>query len=161
MQKIIVSDTSCISYLIQINSLNLLQVIYGEIIIPEAVNREILNLKNQTLLEFKTAGWIKILPAKNLSNVKEYLQILDRGELEAISIALDLDADLLIIDEKLGRTIAASMGFDITGLVGILITAKNKGLIDSVKAVLDKLILLGCRISNHLYNTALKSCNEL
>jgi predicted nucleic acid-binding protein len=57
--------------------------------------------------------------------------------------------------------VATNIGFDITGLVGILITAKSKNLILSVKDALDKVILLGCRISEKLYNIALKSCNEL
>jgi predicted nucleic acid-binding protein len=163
MQKIIVSDTSCISYLLQINLLHLLQIIYGEIIIPDAVNEEILQLKNKghNLSEFKNANWIKICQANNLSNVNDYKYILDKGELEAISIAIELKADLLIIDEKLGRIVATNIGFDITGLVGILITAKSKNLILSVKDALDKVILLGCRISEKLYNIALKSCNEL
>jgi predicted nucleic acid-binding protein len=162
MQKIIVSDTSCIGYLIQINLLHLLQTLYGEIIIPAAVNDEILQLENKehTLSEFKNADWIKIYSTHNLSNVSKYKNILDRGELEAISIAIELEADLLIIDEKLGRVVATTIGFDITGLVGILITAKNKNLILSVKKALDEVILLGCRISNTLYNIALKSCNE-
>lgn len=163
MQKIIVSDTSCIGYLIQINLLNLLQIIYGEIIIPDAVNEEILQLKNKgyNLSEFKNANWIKPYRANNLSNVDDYKYILDKGELEAISIAIELKADLLIIDEKLGRIVATNIGFDITGLVGILITAKNKNLIISIKDALDKVILSGCRISEKLYNIALKSCNEL
>ena len=162
MQKIIVSDTSCIGYLIQINCLNLLQIIYGDIIIPTAVNEEILQLENKghALSEYQSAEWIKIYPAADLSNVKEYKNILDKGELEAISIAIELKADLLIIDEKLGRIVAKTIGFEITGLVGILITAKNKGLIPSVKNALDKVNLLGCRISEKLYNIALKSCNE-
>lgn len=163
MQKIIVSDTSCIGYLIQINSLNLLQAIYGEIIIPKAVNDEILQLENKghSLLEFKSSEWIHIYPANNISNVKEYQYVLDQGELQAISIAIDLHADLLIIDEKLGRIVATSMGFEITGLVGILITAKSMNLIPAVKEKLDEVISLGCRISKKLYNIALKSSNEL
>lgn len=162
MQKIIVSDTSCIGYLIQINLLHLLQTLYGEIIIPAAVNDEILQLENKgyILSEFKNADWIKIYSTHNLSNVSKYENILDRAELEAISIAIELEADLLIIDEKLGRVVATTIGFDITGLVGILITAKNKNLILSVKKALDEVILLGCRISKTLYNIALKSCNE-
>src|SRR6185312_15266629 len=149
-------------YLIQINLLHLLQTLYGEIIIPAAVNDEILQLENKghILSEFKNADWIKIYSTHNLSNVNKYKNILDRGELEAISIAIELQADLLIIDEKLGRIVAKTIGFDITGLVGILITAKNKNLILSVKKALDEVILLGCRISNTLYNIALKSCNE-
>lgn len=149
MQKIIVSDTSCIGYLIQINLRNLLRILYGEIIIPVAVNEEILQLENKghLLSDFKNADWIKIYSANDLSNVKDYKSILDRGELEAISIAIKLKADLLIIDEKLGRIVSRTIGFNITGLVGILITAKNKGLITSVKGTLDKVILLGRRIS--------------
>lgn len=122
MQKIIVSDTSCIGYLIQINLLYLLQSLYGEIIIPMAVNDEILQLENKEniLSEFKTSDWIKIYSANNLSNVKEYKNILDKGELQAISIAIELNADLLIINEKLGRIVATTIGFDITGLVEFL-----------------------------------------
>ena len=163
MQKIIVSDTSCIGYLIQTNLLHLLQILYGEIIIPYAVNKEILQLENKgyILSEFKNATWIKIEQANNLLNVEQYKFILDKGELEAISIGIQLKADLLIIEEKRGRTIAKNIGFDITGLVGILIVAKNKNLISSIKDILDKVRLLGCRISEKLYNTALKSCNEL
>ena len=157
MQKIIVSDTSCIGYLIQTNLLHLLQILYGEIIIPYAVNKEILQLENKGYI----ATWIKIEQANNLLNVEQYKFILDKGELEAISIGIHLKADLLIIDEKLARTIAKNIGFDITGLVGILIVAKNKNLISSIKDILDKVRLLGCRISEKLYNTALKSCNEL
>lgn len=163
MQKIIVSDTTCIGYLIQISCLDFLRIIYGEIIIPDAVYNEILPLESKgfSLTEFKKANWIKIYPANRLANVKEYKHILDIGELQAISIALELNADLLIIDEKLGQIVATNIGFDITGLVGIFITAKNINLITSVKDALDKVILLGCRISEKLYNTALKSCNEL
>ncbi|MEO9003278.1 MAG: DUF3368 domain-containing protein [Ginsengibacter sp.] len=126
------------------------------------MNDEILQLENKEniLSEFKTSDWIKIYSTKNLSNVKEYKNILDKGELHAISIAIELNADLLIIDEKLGRIVATTIGFDITGLVGILITAKNKNLILSIKTALDKVILLGCRISKKIYNIALKSCNE-
>lgn len=155
MQKIIVSDTSCLGYLIQINSLSLLQIIYGEIIIPVAVFDEIIQLekKGYDLSEFKNATWIKTYSADNLSNMNDFKSILDKGELQAISIAIDLKADLIIIDEKLGRIVASSMGFDIT--------AKDKNLISSVKDALDKVILLGCRISKKLYNTTLKSCNEI
>src|SRR5665213_2646131 len=114
MQKIIVSDTSCIGYLAQINQLSLLQIIYGEIIIPETVNAEILNLeiKGHNLFHYKTADWIKIYQDTDLSNVQQYQSVLDKGELQAISLAVDLKADLVIIDEKLGRIVATSMGFD-------------------------------------------------
>jgi len=163
MQKIIVTDTTCIGYLIQINCLNILQIIYGEIIIPKAVYHEILPLENKgfDLTEFKKASWIKIYSANHLAKVEEFNHILDIEELEAISIALELNADLLIIDEKLGRIVATNIGFDITGLVGVFIAAKKMNLIISVKDALNKVILLGCRISKQLYNTALKSCNEL
>ena len=162
MQKTIVSDTSCIGYLIQINRLDLLQMLYGEIIIPTGVFEEVLQLEERGYLlsEFKNASWISIQKPMDLSNVRDYKHLLHKGELQAISLAIELNADLLIIDEKIGRIVAANIGFDITGLVGILITAKNMNLIASVKENLDKVILSGCRISEKLYNIALKSCNE-
>ncbi len=60
----------------------------------------------------------------------------------------------------MGRLIAKQIGFDITGLIGILITAKMKGHIISIKEILDNLIVLGFRISKNLYITTLITCNE-
>ena len=77
---------------------------------------------------------------------------MDPGEAEAIVLAIELEADALLIDEKKGRKIAEEHGIIITGLLGILIIAKSENLISEVKPILDKLIFeTGFRINPKLY----------
>jgi hypothetical protein len=138
---IIVSDTSPISNLLQINRLELLHVIFGEVIIPPSVEQEILALEKFQidLAAFHSAGWIKLRQPADLKAVNALKHDLDSGESEAIVLAQELQADWILLDERAGTQIAESLGLKPIGLVGILIIAKEKGLISSVTLVLDEL----------------------
>jgi predicted nucleic acid-binding protein len=160
---IVVSDTSCISNLLLIGQIDLLQKIYSEIFIPLAVYNEILLLEKsgKDLSYFKSRNWIfieknftrniSLLPPKNI----------DAGEAEAIDLAIYLKADRLLIDERKGSVLAKELGIITIGLLGILKIAKENHLILSVKNLLDQLIENNFWLSNKLYNTVLKSVNEL
>ena len=159
---IVVSDTSCISNLLLIHQLDLLQKIYLEIYIPPIVYNEILELEKsgQNLEEFKTKSWI-VVESKFKRNISlTPPKYVDAGEAEAIDLALHLKAERLLIDERKGTLLANKLGITTIGLLGILIIAKENNLIPSVKVLLDQLIKNKFWLSNNLYQQALKSANE-
>jgi len=157
---LIISDTSPITNLIRINRLDLLKLLYTEVVIPEKVQDELLNYENQKT-ELEKRAWIIVKKVSNSNEVKKLEAELDAGEAEAIVLAKELDADLLIIDERKGRKIAEANGLKIIGLLGVLIQAKRKGYVKDLKPLLNELIdSVGFRVSKKLYNRILKEVNE-
>ncbi|MBE9111055.1 DUF3368 domain-containing protein [Nodosilinea sp. LEGE 07298] len=162
---IVISDTSAITNLVAIQHLQLLPQLYNRVTIPEAVYRELTEVNPPVpgTLEVKLAPWIEIRPVVN-QNVVERLRLkarLDPGESEAIALALELNADLLLIDERRGRAEANRLGVKITGLLGVLVEAKQKQLIFAVKPLMDALIA-GCdfRVFTALYAQILAIVGE-
>ncbi|KGE84975.1 DUF3368 domain-containing protein [Phaeodactylibacter xiamenensis] len=150
---IVVSDTTAISNLVQIGKLNLLQSLYGEVVIPESVYDELqilvdLNIVSKEDLRQK---WIKPKRVKDNSEVSKLLDRLDIGESEAIIMGIELSADYLLIDEKAGRLIALEKNIKIIGTLGVLIEARSNNLIVSVQEEMDKLRRIGFWISDSLY----------
>ena len=121
---LIVSDTSAITNLIQIDLLTLLKDIYKQIIIPQAVYEELCEITSQKQL-LDQQPWIHVVWAQNTVLVASLETELDLGESESIALALELHADLLIIDEIKGRPKAESLGIRIVGLLGTLLKAKS------------------------------------
>ena len=162
---IIISDTSIITNLAAIQHLHLLPQLYNQVIIPEAVYRELIDIDPPVpgSVEVQAATWIEIRQVVN-SNALERLQQevrLDLGESEAIALALELSADLLLIDERRGRAEANRLGLRITGILGILVEAKHQNLILAVKPLMDALIATSeFRISSALYNQILNMVDE-
>ena len=138
---IIVSDTSPVSNLLLIERLDILQKLFTEIIIPAAVDREIRALKQfgKDLSEYETAEWIKVVSPNNLQKVQSLQTKLDEGEAQAIALALELNCDLLLMDERIGTNIARQEGLQTVGLVGVLIKAKEEKIIEKVGEILDDL----------------------
>ncbi|GHU66768.1 hypothetical protein FACS189447_08230 [Spirochaetia bacterium] len=85
---------------------------------------------------------------------------LDPGETEALALYWDTNADLLLIDELNGRQTALSEGINVTGTVGILITAKQKGFVPAIRPLLDILRTFNFYISDSLYHRALSAAKE-
>lgn len=162
---IVISDTSVITNLVAIHHLRLLQQLYERILIPEAVYRELADIDPPVpgTLEVQTLDWLEVLSLRDRT-IADQLQNqsqLDPGESEAIALALEINAELLLIDERRGRAIATRLGLRITGLLGILVEAKQRSLIPSVKPLMDALIATSeFRVSQLLYEQILQMVNE-
>jgi len=118
---IVVSNTSPITNLAAVGQLHLLQQLYNNIIIPSAVYQE-LTRQGDTIpgaMELQTENWIQTQNITNLT-LATYLQTqLHEGESEAIVLAIAFNADWLLIDEELGRKVAAEYGLKFTGILGV------------------------------------------
>lgn len=138
---IVVSDTSPLLNLARIGRLQLLEQLYHKVLIPSAVNHELLSQASVLpILDFASIPWLIVADAQNRNRVSELRSDLDEGEAEAIVLAIERHADLLLVDERRGRRTATAAGLKITGLLGVLVASKRAGLIPQVKPILDDLI---------------------
>ena len=159
---IIISDTSPLVCLLHLNKINLLQDLFINVIIPTAVFNELIKAKiiNETFLQFNP--FIQIKSPVNKNEVEELRYVLDAGESEAIILSKELNADLLLIDEDRGRKFAIKYGIAIKGILGVLLQAKEKGLIFEIKPLIAKLQTeINFRINNKLLQKILIQANEL
>ena len=142
---IIVSDTTAISNLLKIKRVELLHIMYGEVVVPPAVDLELKALKSKRpdVDLTQTKGWVKIITPTIILQPVNIEPKLDKGEIEAISLAKELHADWLLIDEKAGRIFAKQNGIKTIGLLGVLMEAKKKGHIPLVMPVIDDLVRVG------------------
>lgn len=160
---IIVSDTTPLMTLLKCNQLTLLNKMYGTVLIPPAVYSEL--TENSLYAEeaeiIKNASFLEVRKITNPERVQFLLNStgLDLGETEAIVLAENTKADLLLMDEVMGRMIAKQMGFTIAGAIGILIAARTEGLISSeeVKAIVNKLRSSGQHIGEPLLKKLLET----
>lgn len=156
---IIVSDTSAISNLYQIGLLDLLHELYGDITITPAVKRELYRIPRQAE-NLDKVDWLIVKYPSDQRLVSELLELLDLGEAESIALAIELNAEYLIIDEYKGREIATNYNLKIIGIRGILISAKKSGLLEVIGPKIKQLREIGFRLSLGLVNTVLEKLGE-
>ncbi|GAB4412487.1 MAG: DUF3368 domain-containing protein [Bacteroidia bacterium] len=160
---IVISDTSVVSNLIVIGQLDLLKVLFRNIVVPTAVHHELMALRafEVDLSPYLSADWVAVMSPTDVALVKSLKESLDQGESKAIVLAQEHRNSLLAIDEKAGRKIAQYMGIDIIGLVGILIRAKETGAITAIKPLLDQVIQqAGFYLSPRFYQQILSDHGE-
>ena len=159
---LVVSNTSPILNLAIVGQLDLLRQQFGQIQIPPAVLDELKideeRPGSQSIQVALTAGWIQVQPFSNQSLVQLLRQTLDSGEAEAISLALQLQADWVLLDERDGRKAAKSLGLQITGVLGVLLRAKECGSLASLQPVITELTQkAGFRIAPELLTKVLQT----
>jgi hypothetical protein len=149
----VVADSSPLIALQQIDQLGLLKALFGEVLVPPVVAREV--APRLTL-----PPWVRE-QALTQPIAREVLRAsLGPGESEAIGLALEIRADWVIIDERSGRRVAEALGLRVAGVLGLLVLSKQRGLIPAVRPHLDTLVGAGFRADPDLIKRILKNAGE-
>lgn len=155
----VVVDTTPIIALASIQHLDVLTDLYGEILIPPTVKAELLTGSRAGRAELLNVDWIRerelLDPFKPL-----LLTDLGGGEAEVLVLAEELKADLVIIDELQARRYARYLRLPLTGTLGVLLRAKNEGLIEEIATLIDRLKRNGIRLADALIEEVLRTAGE-
>lgn len=135
----IVSNSTPLINFAAIDRLDILETLFTELTIPPAVEYEVLEGGQQypSMTAIRQVSFIATHSIRNEMLRDALTMDLDPGEAEAITLALEEKADLLLLDEIAGRTIAESYQLSFTGSIGCLIEAKKAGIIPAVRPLLD------------------------
>jgi len=154
---VVVADSSPLVYLARLGRLELLRLLYSEVLIPDAVWREVAVEGGD--FTAASAGWIRVESCAPAAE-EPSLRGLDDGEREAITLAIRLRA-LLIIDEAAGRAAATKLGVTLTGTLGVLVQATRRGFVPRLQTELDRLrVATNFRCADELITDALKAVGE-
>ena len=147
----VIANSSCLIALVNIQMLSILKDLYGRIYITREVFEE---------FGKDIQDWIEIREVKD----RKYLQVLnnlvDPGEASTIALSLEIENSLMILDDDKARKVARSLKLTYTGLLGVLLRAKQKNVIHSVRQVLDKLKAVGFRISKEIEAEVVRLAKE-
>jgi predicted nucleic acid-binding protein len=161
----IISNATPLIAFARIQQLDLLRRTVNELIIPNGVADEIGQheagaLSGYVRIDFDKEDWIKIQPVKYVGSVDLLLPVLDKGEAEVIALALEQPNPLVLLDELTARKVAAFLKLEVTGSIGVLIRAKQRGDIAAVKPFVAEMIRKGIWYSERFLAAALGSIGE-
>lgn len=160
---IVVSNTTPLIGLASIQKFSLLQQIFGKIYIAQAVYDEAVVSGREfggAKQEVSTANWIETVKVKDRLAVEVLLDELDLGEAETIVLAIEMNADWVLMDEKKGRRKLNQLGIQKIGTVGILLKAKEEGLLSMIRTDLEILRQNSFSISQTVIDTVLDQAKE-
>jgi predicted nucleic acid-binding protein len=151
MHKTIISDTSCFIILTNIGELELLHKVYGQVVTTIDIATEY----GEVLPE-----WVEIATVKDKYKQQLLEMQVDKGESSAIALALEMQGSTVILDDYKARKIAEKLGIAYTGTVGVIIKAKLKGIIPSIKPLIQKIRQTNFRLSADIELQALREARE-
>lgn len=159
---IVVADASVLITLARVGRLDLLRQIAGAVNVPEAVYHEVVEAGRDRpgSGEVAQAQWISRRAVRDRVAVARLRERLGQGEAEAVALARELGAEVLILDDATARRAAEAEGLTVVGLLGLLISAKERRLVDAVKPILDEMMVAGFFIEDSLYRTILRQVAE-
>lgn len=159
--QVVISNATPIIALSLVGQLDLLRRLYGQVVIPPAVAAEILaGGQRAGAAELQAAAYIQTTTLADPRRADLLLSELDRGEAEVIALAQERTADLVLLDERLARRHARRLGLHLTGTVGVLLRAKQTGLVTEITPLVDTLKQGGIRLSEALVQRALEMAGE-
>jgi len=156
---IVVSNAGPLIALAKIGHFELLRSLFGRLCIPQAVYEEVVIRgagkpgADETMQA--SNDWIDVLSVEDVVMVRSLLARLGKGESEAIVLALEKEADLLLLDDRKARAVAEFMGLVVSGTVGVLLQAYKQGAVVDLKQLLDALRAKGFWIDDTVYHRAL------
>jgi predicted nucleic acid-binding protein len=151
MPSTIIADASCLILLSRIGRLGLLQGVFGSVVVTPEVAEE---------FGVPLPDWMTIKSVGNRDYQRVLEVNLDRGEASSIALAIEARDALLIIDDRKGRNHAIRLGLRLTGTIGVILAAKEKGLIPEVASVLKAVCQTDFRISERIILHALERAGE-
>src|SRR3990172_13183463 len=160
---IVVSDTTPLIGLASIGRLELLFELFGEVYIPQAVYDETVTFGREEGIAKQavaSADWIHVVEVKNKLAVDILLDEMDLGEVETIILAEEINADWVLMDEKKGRRKLTQLNIPKIGTIGILLKARQLGLIPTLKSEIEKLQNCSFAVSQSVVSEVLKLAGE-
>jgi len=152
MRKVVISDTSCLIILDKIGELDLLYKLYGTVFTTPQIAEEFGD---------ELPFWVEIKEVFDKQKIKLLETNLDKGEASAIALAMEYENSLLILDDHKARKLALQLELIYTGTIGIIIAAKKKQIISSIKPIIEKIKQTNFHITVELELQALKEADEL
>lgn len=138
---IVVADTSVLINLCCVDRAELLPRLFREVVIPPEVGREFASLvtRDQKFAGLQLPAWIQVRAAQSIPAIVAANPALDLGESAALALAVEIKADAILIDERLGYEAATRLGLVTIGLLGVLLRAKHTGQLPAVAPELARL----------------------
>lgn len=160
---IVVSNTTCLIGLASIGQFDLLRQLFDEVYIAQAVYDEAVVAGREAggaKREVSAATWIKTVAVRDRLAVEVLLDELDLGEAETIVLAREMGADWVLIDERKGRRKLVQLGLRKIGTLGILLKAKEVGLLPVIRPEVEQLQQRGFSISQLVVDSVLRQAGE-
>ena len=151
MPDLVIADTSCLIVLTKVGELDILRKTYNRVIIPSAVAAE---------YGFAIPSWISIETPSSEALLRFDNLGLDNDEHAAIALGFEHPEAILILDDRDARRVASQLGFRLTGTIGVLIVAKELGVLSKISPVLEKIQASDFHISQAVLLEALKVAGE-
>lgn len=158
----VVCDTSALLLLAKIDQLELLTALYDTVLVPKSVLNEIESKLDKAAMAIRERVRNQAFEIRE-ANPQALMDIpadLGSGEREAIALALETHAQLVILDDEQGRRIARGQSLAVTGTIGVIIEARERGMLKSVRHELDRLIESGLWLDERFYHRVLREYGE-